>query len=71
MTMGAEPIFLLVDEAAVIARTTVATIRWWVQVGKLPATKPGRRVLIRRDILIRFLDGEHVSNDMPATGRAA
>ena len=53
------PEYLLLEEAAEIARTTVPTVRFWIQMGKLRARRPGRRVLIRRRDLLAFLDGEH------------
>ncbi len=55
--MSAEPVFLLIEEAAEIARTSAATVRYWIMIGKLPSVKPGRRRLIRRDVLIRFIEG--------------
>ena len=50
--------FLTLEEAARIARTTVPSVRHWVRTGKLPAHRPGRRVLVERETLIAFLRGE-------------
>jgi len=47
---------LLVEEVAKEVRAPVETIRWWIRTGKLPASKPGRRLLIRRSDLQQLLD---------------
>ncbi len=53
------PRFLLIDEAAEIARTSPNTIRYWIQIGRLPSTKPGRRRLIAESDLLALLGGVH------------
>ena len=60
--------YLLVDEAAHIARCAPSTIRYWIRVGRLPSTRPGRRRLIRRDDLESFLEQP---DHRPAGGPAA
>jgi excisionase family DNA binding protein len=47
--------FLYVEEVAELTRVPVSCVRFWVRTGKLPSLKPGRRVLIRRVVLERFL----------------
>lgn len=49
------PRFLLIDEAAAIARTSPNTIRYWLQIGRLRSTKPGRRRLIAEADLLALL----------------
>lgn len=50
--------FLTLPEAAEIARASVNTLRFWIREGRLPASKPGRRVLVERSALIAFLRQE-------------
>jgi excisionase family DNA binding protein len=45
----------LVVEVARLVRAPVETVRWWIRTGKLPASKPGRRLLIRRSDLQNLL----------------
>jgi excisionase family DNA binding protein len=47
--------YLLLSEVAQIARTSVDSVRGWVRSGRLRSVKPGRRRLIRREELERFL----------------
>lgn len=47
--------YLLLSEVAEIARTSVDSVRSWVRSGRLRSVKPGRRRLIRRDELEKFL----------------
>jgi len=54
---------LLLEEVARECRTSVSTVRYWIQSGRLPSIRPGRRRLVRRRDLERFLECE------PATGR--
>jgi excisionase family DNA binding protein len=64
-TFASDPQFLLIEEAAEIARASVATVRFWISTGRLRARRPGRRVLIRRRDLIEFLDGAGDDSDEP------
>src|SRR5580658_1107938 len=56
---------LLVEEVAREMRVPVATVRWWVRTGKLPASRPGRRLLVRRSDIERLL--APVAVRLPAT----
>lgn len=47
--------FLLLEEVAEETRTALSTVRHWIATGKLPSTRPGRRRLVRRVDLERFL----------------
>jgi excisionase family DNA binding protein len=47
--------FLLLEEVAEETRTALSTVRHWIATGKLPSTRPGRRRLVRRADLERFL----------------
>ncbi len=47
--------YLLLSEVAEIARTSVDSVRSWVRSGRLRSVKPGRRRLIRREELEKFL----------------
>jgi excisionase family DNA binding protein len=57
--MASELLFL--EEVAEIARAPLSCVRFWVRTGKLRSLKPGRRVLVRRAVLEKFLaDSERV-----------
>lgn len=49
------PKLLTVEEAADAARAPVKSLREWIAAGRLRASRPGRRVLVRRVDLARFL----------------
>lgn len=51
-----DPLFTL-EEVAEATRASLSSARWWVVTGKLKAIRPGRRVLVRRSELERFLAG--------------
>jgi excisionase family DNA binding protein len=60
---------LLLDEVAVISRTSVETVRFWIRRGRLKSVKPGRRRMVTRTELERFLRGETVAgNPQPTDG---
>ena len=46
---------LLVEEVAQIARVTPDTVRFWIKTRRLRSIRPGRRRLIRREVLEEFL----------------
>ena len=46
---------LFLEEVAEITRVPVSCVRFWIRTGKLRSLKPGRRVLVRRAILEKFL----------------
>ena len=47
--------FLILEEVAEISRTPLETVRYWCRKGKLESVRPGRRRLVRRADLDRFL----------------
>jgi excisionase family DNA binding protein len=49
------PRFLLLHEVAEISRAPISTVRHWITTGKLNSTKRGRRRLVERCELARFL----------------
>jgi excisionase family DNA binding protein len=69
--MASELLYL--EEVAEITRTPVSCVRFWVRTGKLASLKPGRRVLIRRATLEKFLaDSERIgtaSSSKPGDAR--
>ncbi len=46
---------LLLPEVAAVARVSVSTVRQWIATGRLRSSRPGRRRIVRRDELERFL----------------
>jgi len=46
---------LIVEEVAREMRTTVWAVRSWIRTGKLPALRPGKRLLVRRSDVIKML----------------
>ena len=51
------PFFLTVDEVAALLRTSRKSVYGMIERGQLPGvTRIGRRLLIRRDALLDFLD---------------
>jgi excisionase family DNA binding protein len=47
--------YLLLDEVARECRAPVASVRYWIASGRLRSIRPGRRRLVSRDDLDRFL----------------
>jgi excisionase family DNA binding protein len=47
--------YLTLAQVAERIQTPAETIRYWVHLGKLPAYKPGRQVLIREDDLEAYI----------------
>ena len=47
--------WLLIHEVAKIARVSPDTVRFWIKKGRLRSVRPGRRRLVRRDVLEAFL----------------
>jgi excisionase family DNA binding protein len=60
---------LTVAEAAKIFRVTLQTIRNWIEWGKLPALRVGRRFLVRREHIESLLDQAQAADGAHATGR--
>lgn len=50
--------FLVLTEVAQECRAPLASVRRWISSGRLPSIRPGRRRLVRREDLDRFLLGE-------------
>jgi excisionase family DNA binding protein len=48
--------YLLLPEVAAACRTSVSTVRVWIAAGRLPSIRPGRRRLVHRLALARFLE---------------
>lgn len=59
--------FLLLDEVARECRAPVASVRYWIASGRLGSIKPGRRRLVSRDELDRFLASAQTVR-LPAEG---
>ncbi|MFM2419640.1 MAG: Helix-turn-helix domain, partial [Pseudomonadota bacterium] len=47
--------YLLLEEVCAISRSAPGTARHWIRTGRLPSIRPGRRRLVRRSDLERFL----------------
>jgi len=60
--------FLLLDEVARECRASVASVRYWIASGRLRSVRPGRRRLVSREDLERFIAKGAQS---PAVPRAA
>jgi excisionase family DNA binding protein len=60
---------LTVSEAAEIFRVTLQTIRNWIEWGKLPALRVGRRFLVRREHIDALLDQAQADDGGYATAR--
>ena len=55
--------YLNVEEAADLARVATSTIRAYIRKGKLKAEKVGRRVIIKRTDLERFVEAHPLGTD--------
>lgn len=60
--------FLLLDEVARECRASVASVRYWIASGRLRSVRPGRRRLVSREDLERFIG---TGGRPPAVLRAA
>jgi excisionase family DNA binding protein len=47
--------YLLLDEVAHECRAPIASVRYWIASGRLRSVRPGRRRLVSREELDRFL----------------
>ena len=56
--MMANDDLLTLDEAALLLRTPTRTLRRWIRNGRIPAYKPGRRLLLLRRDLLEFVRGQ-------------
>lgn len=50
------PVFLTLEQISQNLHTPIESIRWWIQQGKLKAYRPGRKVLVRQDDLLAFIE---------------
>jgi excisionase family DNA binding protein len=60
--------YLLLDEVARECRAPVASVRYWIASGRLRSIRPGRRRLVSRDDLDRFLAVVPEPSVVPAAG---
>ena len=60
---NAHRVYLKVEEAANLSRLALSTIRAYIRQGKLKSQKVGRRVLIKRTDLERFLESNPLGTD--------
>jgi excisionase family DNA binding protein len=60
---------LTVGETAAIFRVTLQTVRNWIEWGKLPALRVGRRFLVRREHIDALLDQAQADDGAHATAR--
>jgi len=66
------PIYLSIEEASNAARISIWTIRSWIRKGSLTAFKPGRRVMVDRNVLLALLANPLVTRaDREAAAMAA
>ena len=55
--------FLKLDEAADRLRLSKRTLRWWIAEGKLPATRVGRRWLVKESTVRLILEAGEVNKE--------
>ena len=53
--MTSDTEFLYVDEIAELYRVPRSSVRYWISTGKLASIRPGKRRLVRREDLDRFV----------------
>lgn len=59
------PQLMTVPEVAALCRTTVSTVRYWQQLGRLRGVRLGRRRLFTRDEVEGFVLGEIAKGAAP------
>lgn len=71
--MHDKPPLLTLPAAAQIVEPPipVKTLRRWVADGRLPAYRPGRRVLVRREDLLALIESAPVTGPVPERGDSA
>ncbi len=52
--------YLTLKAAAARVSTSPETVRYWIHLGKLPAFKPGRQVLVRTADLEAFVESSAI-----------
>jgi excisionase family DNA binding protein len=63
--------YLTLKQAAEVCATSPETIRFWCHVGKLPAFKPGRQVLVKEADLVALIEASNVADLRVARAKAA
>lgn len=66
--MKQTPDLLTVPEAAAQLRVDPATVRRWITIGRLPASKPGRDYRIQAAHVAQLLHGQLVTSTAITTG---
>jgi len=61
--------YLLIVEAANLARVSPATVRYWIAKKRLRSVRPGRRRMVREDDLMVFLEANASVARRPSAGR--
>ena len=61
--------YLLIVEAANLARVSPATVRYWIAKKRLRSVRPGRRRMVREDDLMAFLEPNASVARRPSAGR--
>ncbi|HEX2870234.1 MAG TPA: helix-turn-helix domain-containing protein [Polyangiaceae bacterium] len=63
--------YLTLDQVSELTHAPVATVRWWIHTRKLPAFRPGRRLLVKSTDLTAFVEGASVAERGAERARAA
>lgn len=71
MSVDRDESFLTVAEVADLLKVNQQTVRNWIDHGRLPAVRVGRRVRIKRSDLDRILETGSGSGNTPPAGRPA
>ena len=61
---------LLIPEVAEACRAPIGTVRHWIRTGRLASFRLGRRRMVRRESLSRFLEEAGDERGLSATRRA-
>jgi len=62
--------YLTLELASELTSTPIKTIRHWIECNRLPACKPGKRVLIKKSDLQKLLEESAVVNLRKTRARA-
>lgn len=71
MSVDPDETFLTVAEVAELLKVNQQTVRNWIDHGRLPAVRVGRRVRIKRSDLDRILEAGYQGGNSPSAGRPA
>jgi excisionase family DNA binding protein len=63
--------FLTLTQVAERLSTPAATVRYWTAIGKLPAFKPGRQLLVKESDLEAFVDASAVGDQRVVRAKLA